>query len=104
MADDDLSMEFVARRLKILRGNLTQSEAAARAGVTQAVWDRYEHGARMPRANVVGRICKGFGVTPNWFYGLSDENEALAQMTARAVRAENELDTLRNKILALVIP
>jgi Zn-dependent peptidase ImmA (M78 family)/transcriptional regulator with XRE-family HTH domain len=50
-----------ARRAK----GWTQEELAERAGVTQAALSRYEHDLRTPEPDVLERLAKALGVTPD---------------------------------------
>lgn len=62
--DDDFGDRLVKVRRKL---KLTQREAAARCGIKQGTWDRWEHGV-IPHdmAKVVQAIHLGLGADPTW--------------------------------------
>ena len=41
---------------------ISQAEAAARVGITQAEWSRFENGTRRPQPDLAERIAKVTGV------------------------------------------
>ncbi len=55
-----------SERLKIIRGDLTQAEFAAKLGIHKNTLGRYERGESEPDFSVCVNICSIFGVSPNW--------------------------------------
>ena len=53
----------------------TQAELAERAGVTQQSIQRYESGAREPRADALVGIARACGVSVSYLLGIADEGE-----------------------------
>jgi transcriptional regulator with XRE-family HTH domain len=52
---------------------LSQAEAAARFGVTQAMWSRYEDGLAAPRPKLAQKIAAGTGVRLEIVLGIDTE-------------------------------
>ena len=53
--------------------NLSQRQAAAELGISQALLSHYENGAREPGLNFVCRACDYYGVSADYLLGRSDE-------------------------------
>lgn len=70
--DDDFK---IADRLKSLRiqQKKTQHEIAAALGIADSVYQRYEHGARMPILSIVRSLCLFYDVSSDYFLGLVDD-------------------------------
>ena len=70
--DDDFK---IADRLKSLRiqHKKTQHEIAAALGIADSVYQRYEHGARVPILSVVRSLCLFYEVSSDYFLGLVDD-------------------------------
>lgn len=65
-------MSLFSERLKQLRGNLTQTEAAEKIGITAQTLGRYENDQRKPDSEVIVMLCKHYGVSADYLLGLSD--------------------------------
>ena len=65
-------MDNFSARLREVRGNLTQKQAADKVGCKQQNWARYESGQVLPGAETIHQICVSFGVSADWLLGLSD--------------------------------
>ena len=65
-------MENFSARLREIRGDLSKNQAAARAGIKQQNWTRYENGQVLPGAEAIRQICVAFGVSADWLLGLAD--------------------------------
>ena len=65
---------MLSKRLKQQRKDrrLTQRELAARLGVTQQAIAKWEAGQAMPEPGTIARIATIFGVTADYFLGMSD--------------------------------
>lgn len=50
-------------KLRILRGDRTQSQIANEIGITKSSWAMYERGERIPRDEIKIKIAKFFGKT-----------------------------------------
>jgi transcriptional regulator with XRE-family HTH domain len=57
----------IGKRLRMLRGDLTQREFSRKIGVTPRAYLRYEPGQRPLCAFQIIDICKACGVSANWF-------------------------------------
>lgn len=55
-----MNREYMALRLKELRGNQSQAEVARAIGVSPSAYAMYETGKRVPRDDVKIRISKHF--------------------------------------------
>lgn len=68
-------MQDVKVRFKELRAglNLTQSEIAAKLGMKQSAWARFEAGGVPdPRCSTIIQICKTFNVSSDWLLGIKE--------------------------------
>ena len=65
-------MSLFSERLKSLRGNMSQAEAAAKIGITAQTLGRYENEQRKPDSETILLICKHYGVSADYLLGLSD--------------------------------
>lgn len=60
----------IGQRIRQLRGEMTQEEAAKRIGVTKTALSMYENDERVPRDEIKKRIAALFGQTVgSLFYG-----------------------------------
>ena len=65
--------EFVKRLSEGMnKSGLKQVQIADRVGITDVSVCRYHDGTRIPRGDIIGRICKVIGITPNWLYGFEE--------------------------------
>lgn len=97
-------MKKVSDRIKELRGNLTQTQAAAKLGLTQQAWAKYESGASDPNSKTIKQLCLVFGTTSDWLLGLSDESAGTKPTdaaTSRMAELEAENARLRGEIQGL---
>jgi transcriptional regulator with XRE-family HTH domain len=94
-------MKKVSDRIKELRGNLTQTQAAAKLGLTQQAWAKYESGASDPNSKTIKQLCLVFGTTSDWLLGLSDEAVAAEPASARVAELEAENARLRGEVQGL---
>ena len=53
--------------------NISQRQAAAELGISQALLSHYENGAREPGLNFVCRACDYYGVTADYMLCRSDD-------------------------------
>jgi len=69
-----------AKTLGVLRRekNLSQREAAAKLGVSQALLSHYENDAREPKFDFVIRACDYYGVSADYLLGRSDERNGVS--------------------------
>ena len=63
-------------RLKQLRGDLSQQQAARKVGIKQQNWARYEGGKVLPGAETIHQICVSFGVSSDWLLGLPERGKS----------------------------
>ena len=70
----------LAKTLGTLRRerNLSQREAAAKLGVSQALLSHYENDAREPKFDFVIRACDYYGVSADFLLGRSDERNGVS--------------------------
>lgn len=71
-------------------GHLSQAEAAAQVGITQAHWSRLEAGKSHCRPRVAKRIAALTGVSLECLLGLSDNEPDLVSMGTRTGARENK--------------
>ena len=65
---------------------LSQREAAAMLGVSQALLSHYENDAREPGFDFVIRACDYYGVTADYLLGRTDERNAVSVKVFENVR------------------
>ena len=82
--------------------NISQRQAAADLGISQALRSHYENGAREPGLCFVCRACDYYGVTADYLLGrsahpgdvsLRDAKQFLCELRARLDRAESALQS-----------
>ena len=97
-------------RLAALRRarKLSQRQAAADLGISQALLSHYENGAREPGLHFVCRACDYYGVTADYLLGrashpgdvsLRDSRAFLAELRARLDQAEQTLNQLEGETI-----
>ena len=65
--------EFVKRLSDGMdKSGLKQVQIADRVGITDVSVCLYKDGIRIPRGDLIGRLCKAIGITPNWLYGWEE--------------------------------
>ena len=79
------SENIIGKRMKELRGNMSQRQAASCVGMWAQNWNVYESGQSIPGAEVIIKICQYFGVSSDWLLGLSDARGQV-QSTVRAAK------------------
>ena len=75
----------IGERLRILRGSLSQREAANRVGMKQQMWRVYESNASAPGAKLIMKICQTFGCQSDWLLGLTKENGRIVATNSAVV-------------------
>lgn len=75
----------LGERLSALRGERSQAEVAAAAGMSRTQVSEHENGKRVPSLDVLRRHARALGVEPD-----SDEADALELEWFRLVRSEPE--------------
>ena len=75
----------IGSRLRQLRGNLSQREAANRVGMKQQMWRIYESDASAPGAKLITKICETFGCKSDWLLGLTTENGRIVATNSAVV-------------------
>lgn len=56
----------VGKRIRFLRGSLSQEEFAAKAGISRAALANYETGRTIPNLKVIAKISQAFDVSPEF--------------------------------------
>lgn len=59
-------METLQKRLRAVRGGLTQSDFATRLQTPLTTLGRYERGINMPDLEFITNLCSTFEVSPEW--------------------------------------
>jgi len=72
--NDDEAKRVIGANLKRLRGELSYSEIARRAGTYPMAIQRIERGDSMPGAGLLSRIADAIHVEINKFFEVSDQN------------------------------
>jgi len=77
---------------------LSQREAAAELGVSQALLSHYENDAREPRIEFILKACDFYAVTSDFLIGRSEEREdGASRLSLKVNNALDVLDELRLK-------
>lgn len=63
----------IAARLRAVRGEMPQASFAARIGLSQTAWHRYETGKNEMSYAQLHRLCVEFGVSLDWLFGLGGD-------------------------------
>ena len=88
--------------------NISQRQAAADLGISQALLSHYENGAREPGLSFVCRACDYYGVTADYLLcrsehpgdvSVKDSRAFLAELRAFVDRAERALHTVEGEEL-----
>ena len=101
-------MRTFQETLALLRRDrrLSQRQAAAALGISQALLSHYENGAREPGLDFVRRACDYYEVSADYLLGRSDEPKGrdlsavramVEQMRAVAERAGTALDSIEGR-------
>jgi len=86
--------------------HISQREAAAALGISQALLSHYENGAREPGLSFVCRACEYYGVTADYLLGRSGHPGDVSVKNTRAFlselhglldRAETALNTIEGE-------
>lgn len=105
---------LIGKRMKELRGLMSQRQAAACVGIKPQGWNVYESGQSLPGAQVIKNICQYFNVSADWLLCLDARREpskatvpdraskTLPCLDARSSAAVlAELDKLKRRVSAL---
>ena len=93
-----------AQRMKLLRkkNDITLDELAEKIQSTKATLSRYENDKRTPNIEFARKMAEAFGVTTDYLYGLTDdENEAITKfedIVGFAERSDINAKALRDYI------
>ena len=91
----------IGKRLKELRGSLSQKEFAAKIGVSFAAYQNYEYGKRMPHGLALAKIAEQCHVTTDYILtGVVDSlYQLLLEHNVSATALDKDLGHLNEKIL-----
>jgi len=83
--------------------DLSQRQAAAELGISQALLSHYENGAREPKLEFVGKICDYYSVTIDYLLGRSKERgDGASRLTARVSEVVDSLEKLKSEEVRLM--
>jgi len=88
---------------------LSQRQAAAELGISQALLSHYEQNAREPKLEFVIKVCDYYGVTTDYILGRTNErSDGASRLFAKVSKIVGSLEELRateeeliNKLKAL---
>ena len=89
----------IGERLKELRGDMSQAEAARKLCVARAQYAKYEKGVNAPGAEMVARFCQTFFCSSDWLLGLSEDRNGKSD--ARVSALEKEVTRLQGMVAGL---
>ena len=75
-----INMTFIAR-LRLIRGDLTQTAFAKKLGIPQNTYHRYEKGDRVPDIKALAKISKSLNISADELLGLHTLKHATAIQT-----------------------
>lgn len=67
-----IDVKEIGRRLKEVRGDMSQSECASRLNISRAALSYYENGGRAIDTTVLCEFCKLFNVSSDYILGISE--------------------------------
>ena len=81
-------LEGIAKRVRWLRGALTQAEFGVKCGISTTQVSRIEHARHVPQYGTIAVVARACGVSPQWLmYGDGGSTAAHPAHTAVAVPA-----------------
>jgi len=82
---------------------LSQRQAAAEFGVSQALLSHYENDSREPRLEFVVRVCDFYSVTTDYILGRTRERGDVAtRLSAKVNEVIDSIEELRNTETELI--
>ena len=106
MQGESASKSKFASNLSKLRREkgLSQRQAAAELGVSQALLSHYENDSREPRLDFVVKICDYYSVTTDYMLGRTKERNDLAtRLSARVNEVVDSIEDLRTAEAGLIV-
>jgi len=88
----------IAARLRLVRGDMPQAAFAARLGMSQTAWHRYETGKNEMSYDQLCRLCIEFGVSLDWLFGLGEGALPSSAPAGRDTAACRECGRLRRLV------
>lgn len=82
----------VGRRIRFLRGTLSQEEFAAKVGISRAALANYETGRTIPKQKIIDKISEAFEVSPKFL--ASGEVESVEEFAVSLGLGSNQADEL----------
>ncbi|MDR2598885.1 MAG: helix-turn-helix transcriptional regulator [Oscillospiraceae bacterium] len=93
-----MKSEFATRLAKLRREKgLSQRQASAKLGLSQALLSHYENDAREPKLDFVVKICDFYGVTSDYILGRTNEKKG------GITKLANEINSITDKWIELKI-
>jgi transcriptional regulator with XRE-family HTH domain len=86
----------LAAKLRELRGDLTQWDAATKAGVSPGTWQNIERQVTRAQGITLKRISDGFGVPIEELRDLTDDSEIVQRFT------DEELQRLAERLAPMI--
>ena len=89
----------ISVRLKILRAEngFTQAEVAAKLGISQQMYSKYEGGSTVPDADMVKQICGIYGISADYLLGIAQERKSSVKTTGAN---EENIDLIVEKVIS----
>ena len=75
----------IGRRISLARTSNGKSQDALASAIGVSAWTlrQWEHGASMPNADDLGRLCDEIGCSADWLVGHPDSGESVYLISAR---------------------
>ena len=82
---------------------LSQRQAAAELGVSQALLSHYENDSREPRLDFVVKICDFYSVTTDYMLGRTRERgDGATRLSAKVIEVVDSIEELRTAEAELI--
>ena len=76
--------------------DISQTEVAARLGVTRQTLANYESGRTPMRAGVVRLLCDVYGISPSWLLGMTNELFFKGKKNGRSIELREQSPNIQS--------
>jgi transcriptional regulator with XRE-family HTH domain len=100
----------IGKRLKKIRGGISQKEFSSKLGVSQATIARYENGSRSPDADFIQLLVVHYGIEPMWFItgegpmyrGVPEIGAAFSEVDKMMGATQREFEARTKETMAII--
>lgn len=103
LKDQELFGEGIGKRIREVRGEITQGEFASILGVSKSSISSYEKAKQIPSAWVAMLICENFHIEPRWLFRGEGEKFDNIYINSVHDELENQMkkESIENKLKEL---